>query len=135
MDIWWLHALVFVFGYITCKTFYFLNSARISLKLARASQVIYLLTLTKAIEYFVEAENTVINLLGKDVDEKTIENIKIRFENDQNEYKRRAINYLISITPAPFKEDAHISDWDSAMLFLYERKNTAFEFWRIGNDK
>ena len=127
--------MVFVFGYVTCKTFYFLNSARISLKLVRASQVIYLLTLTKAIEYFVEAENTVINLLGKDVDEKTIENIKIRFENDQNEYKRRAINYLVSITPSPFKEDAHISDWDSAMLFLYERKNTAFEFWRIGNDK
>jgi len=135
MDIWWLHVLVFVFGYVTCKTFYFLNSARISLKLVRASQVIYLLTLTKAIEYFVEAESTVIDLLGKDADEKTIKNIKIRFENDQNEYKRRAINYLISITPSPFKEDTRISDWDSAMLFLYERKNTAFEFWRIGNDK
>ena len=135
MDIWWLHALVFIFGYVTCKTFYFLNSARISLKLVRSSQVVYLVTLAKAIEYFVEAENTIIGLLEKEVDEDTIDNLKTRFENDQNDYKRRAINYLISTTPSPFREDTPISDWDSAMLFLYERKNTAFEFWRIGNDK
>ena len=135
MDIWWLHALVFIFGYVTCKTFYFLNSARISLKLVRSSQVVYLVTLAKAIEYFVEAENTIIGLLEKEVDEDTIDNLKTRFENDQNDYKRRAINYLISTTPSPFREDMPISDWDSAMLFLYERKNTAFEFWRIGNDK
>ena len=135
MDIWWLHALVFIFGYVTCKTFYFLNSARISLKLIRASQVIYLLTMAKAVEYFVEAENTIVKTLGEEVDEDTINNLKTRFEDDQNEYKRRAINYLISITPSPFKEDTHISDWDTAMFFLYERKNTAFEFWRMGNDK
>ena len=56
MDIWWLHALVFIFGYTTCKTFYFLNTARISLRLIKSSRVIYLLMAARAIENYLMSE-------------------------------------------------------------------------------
>jgi hypothetical protein len=63
MDPWWLYALVFMFGYVTCQTFYFIKSARVSLKLMKSSRVIYLLMMAKAMEKYKIAEEVMISHL------------------------------------------------------------------------
>ena len=61
MDPWWMYALVFLFGYATCRTFYFIRASRLSLSLLVYSQVIYLSSMVKILEsllhtkYFVAA--------------------------------------------------------------------------------
>ena len=69
MDPWWLYLLVFIFGYVTCQTFYFVRSTRVSLKLMKSSRVIYLLMMAKAMEKYKIAEEVMIQHMqesGKD---------------------------------------------------------------------
>ena len=67
--------LVFVFGYVTCQTFYFIKSTRVSLKLMKSSRVIYLLMMAKAMEKYKIAEEVMVKHLhesGKDEKEKVL---------------------------------------------------------------
>lgn len=130
MDIWWLHALVFIFGYITCKTFYFLNSARISLKLLKSGRVSYLLMCVKAVEHYTTA-NTLMKLhLEKiDADDKTRKSFEILFGEEVANFKQRAIQQAIKVTPHIFRENLEFNDWPSAMLYLEQNRDEALQFW------
>jgi len=44
-----LYFLIFTFGYITCRTFYFLNAARKSILMIKATRLICLAWLSKTI--------------------------------------------------------------------------------------
>ena len=50
MDPWWMYALVFIFGYMTCRTFYFVKASRISLRILIYSQIIYISIMLEIIE-------------------------------------------------------------------------------------
>mgnify|MGYP003145742718 CR=1 FL=1 len=53
-----LYFLVFLFGYITCRTFYFIRSARLSLKLIVSGHLFYLLAI----------ENDIVVLQSNSID-------------------------------------------------------------------
>tara|TARA_R110002073_G_scaffold30656_3_gene95233 strand:+ start:123 stop:527 length:405 start_codon:yes stop_codon:yes gene_type:complete len=133
MDIWWLHALVFIFGYITCKTFYFLNATRVSLKLLKSSRVAYLLMAAKIVEQYAVSEYSMKRYLKESQqDEEVIKEFKIKFEQDLEDFKNSTIQDIIHNTPPTFRENLEFDDWRSAMRFLRHNKEDAFNFWRMG---
>lgn len=136
MGPWWLYTLVFMFGYVTCQTFYFLRSTRVSLKLMKSSRVIYLLMMAKAMEKYKVAEEVMImNLKKSDKDDKTINAFKENIEKERQSFKNRSISWVIDNTPSTFHDIIGFDDWDSAMKFLILHREEAFKFWRINNDQ
>jgi hypothetical protein len=135
MGPWWLYTLVFLFGYVTCQTFYFLRSARVSLKLMKSSRVIYLLMMAKAMEKYKIAEEVMImNLRESNKDEKIIDAFKNSIENERQSFKERSVSWVIDNTPDTFRDIVGFTDWDSAMKFLVLHRDEAFKFWRINDD-
>jgi len=131
MDPWWMYALIFIFGYVTCQTFYFIRSSRISLALLLYSQIIYLSSMVKILEsllrtkYFVSGlQNSVkeMSSVCKEIDKKVDAEISILKDN--------SINYLINMHPDFYRESLKFEDWDSSMRFLKEKKQEAFNFWK-----
>ncbi len=52
---WIQFILVFIFGYVTCKTFYFLNATRTSINIIKTAQLLSLAILAKSMEHFAYA--------------------------------------------------------------------------------
>jgi len=125
--------LVFIFGYITCKTFYFLNATRVSLKLLKSSRVAYLLMAAKIVEQYAVSEYSMKRYLKESQqDEEVIKAFKIKFEQDLEDFKNSTIQDIIHNTPPTFRENLEFDDWRSAMRFLRHNKEDAFNFWRMG---
>ena len=111
MGPWWLYVLVFMFGYVTCQTFYFLNSARVSLKLMKSSRVIYLLMMAKAMEKYKIAEDVMIDHLKKsEGDPVTIKQFKDDIEKERESFKTRSISWALENTPQTFKDIVGFED-------------------------
>jgi len=135
MDPWWLYTLVFLFGYVTCQTFYFIKSTRVSLKLMKSSRVIYLLMMAKAMEKYKIAEDVMIDHLKKsEGDPVTIKQFKDDIEKERESFKTRSISWALENTPQTFKDIVGFEDWTSAMRYLITHREEALKFWRIQND-
>ena len=136
MDPWWLYALVFLFGYVTCQTFYFIRSTRVSLKLMKSSRVVYLLMMAKAMEKYRIAEEVMVsNLEQSNKDQKTINSFKDSIELERESFKKRSVSWVIDNTPPTFRDIIGFNDWNSAMKFLVLHQDEAFKFWRISDDQ
>jgi hypothetical protein len=131
MDPWWMYALVFIFGYATCRTFYFVRASRISLSLLLYSQVIYLSSMVKILESLLHTKYFVSGLrrsakemspVCNEIDKKVDQEIAILKDN--------SINYLINMHPKFYRESLKFEDWNSSMRFLKEKKQEAFNFWK-----
>ena len=132
MDIWWLHALTFIFGYVTCKTFYFLNTTRLSLKLIKSSRLIYLIMATRALENYATSERIMKkHLIETDSDLETQKSFEQKFEQETLVFKTQAIATLIEQTPQAFKPGLEFDDWSTAMVHLRKHKEEALRFWRF----
>ena len=135
MDPFWLYILVFVFGYVTCQTFYFFRSTRVSLKLMKSGRVIYLLMMAKAMENYKIAEEVMVtSLKNSESDQVVIDRFKRGVEDERKSFKNKSIMWLISNTPPTFKEIIGFEDWDSAMQYLVLHQEEAYKFWRIDDD-
>jgi len=132
MNVWWLHILVFIFGYVTCKTFSFLNTASISLKILKSSRVIYLLLATRAAEQYAVSEYTMRSILDKsEHDEEKKKALMLSSTEQLETFKNNAVTNLINLTPEIFREDIGFHDWGTAMMYLQRHKAEAVTFWRI----
>ena len=135
MHHWWLYLIVFIFGYLTCKTFYFVRSARVSLVLIKASNIIYLSSLIKALEHLSYVREIMLEQMLKSEKNSTqISTFEFRFEQDVQKLKRRSISTLLSCHPEFFRSQLEFDDWKSAMEYLQKNKSTALKFWETGND-
>ena len=130
MDPWWMYALVFLFGYITCRTFYFIRASRISLSLLVYSQVIYLSSMVKILESLLHTKYFV-NGLRKSAKEMSpvCNDIDQKVNNEIAILKDNSINYLINMHPKFYRESLKFEDWDSSMRFVEDKKQEAFNFW------
>ena len=129
MDPWWLYLLVFVFGHVTCRTFYFFRASRISLSLIRYSQIIYLSCVQKALESL----DTTMELVSEaDSDESRL--IQQNISEQISILKNNSINYLINMHPKFYRDSIMFDDWESSSSFLDERKEEAFNFWKHNRD-
>jgi hypothetical protein len=132
MDIWWLHALVFIFGYVTCKTFYFLNTTRISLKLIKSSRIIYLLMAVRAVENYLMSQEIMKKYLKEsEQDDKTLKLFEDKCETELQHFKKQVVDQLLLQTPDAFKPGLEFDDWATAMYHLQAHKAEALDFWRM----
>ena len=130
MEYWWAHLLTFVFGYVTCKTFYFFRSTRTSLTLLRGAHIIYLSALIKVLEHLSHAREIMLeHMLRTEKTATQISSFEWRFEEDVNLLKQRSIDVLIQCHPTFFQQTLEFNDWESAMKFLTEHQGSALQFW------
>ena len=128
MNIWFLHLLVFIFGYATCRTFYFLRANRISLSLIKLSHIIYLSTVIRSIETLIEARTTaLIN---------NIEPTKSRdfFEDEIKRLIENSVAYLLQLHPKFYRDILTFDDWESSMRYLNQNKEAVFKIWNVDHD-
>jgi hypothetical protein len=116
--------LVFIFGYLTCKVFYYLKSARLSIQLIQMSNLVSLFLLTRALENFEHSRVLCLkDLREKDISER---NLKIYEENLDLEielFKKRSISLLLEVHPDFFQGVVPYTDWSSAMNYLESNRN------------
>ena len=123
MGPWWLYLLIFIFGYLTHKTFYFFHSIRISIGLIRVSQLISLSVLAKSMENFYYSHTSRLRHMKEhDEDEKQIRDVKRSFNVEISEYKEKAIKELLELHPTFYDSIIDFNDWKTAMKYLNENK-------------
>ena len=130
MSPWWMHVLIFVFGYVTCRTFYFVRASRISLKILIYSQIIYLSIMVRIVEKLLEMKRF-SNNIQKSVKEMApaCNDINKKVDNEISILKDNSINYLINMHPKFYRDNLKFEDWNSSMRFLQDKKEEAFNFW------
>ncbi len=135
MGPWWLYFLVFIFGYITCKTFYFARASRISLSLILYTQIIYLSAMVKILESLLQVKYFSAGIRKSTKEMAPVCNqIDKKVEREVAILKDNSINYLINMHPKFYRENLKFEDWDSSMRFLKEKKQEAFNFWKHDHD-
>lgn len=122
---------MFVFGYITHKTFYFLHSARLAIMLLKMSHVIYLSSLIKSLENLSYARELVLeHLIRTERASTQISTFEMSFNKDVEHFKTKSIKTIIHAHPEFFKSVLEFDDWASAMKYLETNKKAALAFWR-----
>jgi hypothetical protein len=134
MDPWWLYLIVFVFGYLTHKTFYFLRSAKISIGLIRVSQLVSIAVLAKSMENFYYSHTSRLQHMKEhDESEKTIKDITRSFNMEITNYKEKVIKEVLDLHPNFYNPIIEFDNWKSAMKYL--EKNKQFVLELLNQDK
>jgi|TARA_R110000824_G_scaffold6070_8_gene27959 hypothetical protein len=132
---YFLYFLVFLFGYVTCRTFYFLRANRISLSLIKLSQVLHLTNTVKCVENLVYTRERLREYyLKMDKTSVEISALEMKFNNDIENLKHNSIKYMLRLHPKMYRDSLSFDDWDSSMKFLTENKELVFDFWRKYDD-
>ena len=121
MGPWWLYLIVFFFGYLTHKTFYFLRSIKISIGLIRVAQLISLAVLAKSMENFYHSHTARLRYMRERGEgEKEIRCVRKSFNMEIKDYKEKAISELLELHPDFYDPIVNFEDWRSAMKYLNE---------------
>lgn len=84
-------------------------------------------------EHYVTSETLMRFYLDKtDADDQTKRSFAIRYENDLEGFKKNGIEAVFNITPEIFHDSIGFDDWPSAMAYLQQNRQEAFNFWRKG---
>jgi hypothetical protein len=127
---------MFIFGYVTCKTFYFFRSARLSLVLVKSAHVIYLSSVIKAIEHLAYAREIMLeHMLKSNKNSTQISSFEIRFDEESRALKKRSIEVLQACHPDFFHPMMQFEDWPTAMEYLLQNQKSVFLFWEKSHDK
>ena len=121
---WFLYLLVYTFGYITCKMFYFMNSARISINMLKSAQLTALLVLARSMEHF--SYSRAIRLHHMKMAEASEHNIQAFthvFEEELVNHKKKSIEKIIDAHPQVFRPFVEFKDWATGMKHLEENKD------------
>ena len=126
-----LHLLTFIFGYVTCRTFYFIKSARVSIILLKIMHVVSLSILIKCIEEYSHAGAQKLKTLtncGILPSDEVYKKIEIENENNITLFKERSIATILSLHPDYFRNVIEFEDWNTAMVFLQRNKEIGKAF-------
>ena len=133
---WALFVLTYLFGYFTCKAFYFLNATRSSFRLIKTSQLISLGIIVRGIEHYAYSK---IYRAEKMRDSKeSSHNIMAfihRHEDELSVYKQKAITEIVECHSKAFKPLLEFDDWDSSMLYLNKYKEFMAQFLSIDKEQ
>ena len=132
---WWLQLLLFVFGYVTCSTFYFLKSTRASITILKTTQLVSLYILTRSLEHFAFGRETRLHHMRRAEESEHNINAFLRLYNKEVEdYKRRSVQQIIEAHPSFFRQVLEFDDWESAMELLNKNKPEMYAFLRGYDD-
>ena len=132
---WWLQLLLFVFGYVTCSTFYFLRSSKASIAILKSTQLVSLYILTRSLEHFAFGKETRLHHMRRAEESEHNINAFMRLYNKEVEdYKRRSVQQIIEAHPSFFRQVLEFDDWESAMELLNKNKPEMYAFLRGYDD-
>ena len=124
MGPWWMYILVFLFGYVTHKTFYFFRSIKISIMLIRVSQLISLAMVVKSAEYMHQSHAARMRQLRElNEDEKNIRDLRRSFNIEISNYKERTIKEILNQHPKFYNPIVEFNNWKTAMKYLEDNKS------------
>jgi hypothetical protein len=104
--------------------------------LQRASQVIYLSSMMKAIEYLAQSREIMLEyMLRCERNSIAISSFEYQFGQDVKHIKERSIDAYLKMHPEFFKRNVDFQDWESAMQFLNKNSAAVFTFWSQNNDQ
>jgi len=124
-----LHLLFFIFGYVTCKTFYFIKATRKSILLLQATQLVALFIVVRALESFNYAMQYRVDIMKKnDASEQNIKAFKLRYNDELTLFRTKSIKRIIETHGPFFSQTLEFDDWKSAMDFLEKNKESVINF-------
>ena len=128
---WLLHLLMFIFGYVTCRTFYFMGSVRTSVKIVQFAQTIGLFIIARGLENLHWSRQYRIDLMKEnDASEHNIKAFKFHHDEEVDLYKQRSVERMLELTGDVFTPITQFDDWRSAMKYLDSNKEELFKFLR-----
>jgi len=123
-----LYLLCFIFGYVTCRTFYFFKATRVGLQVLEMARLVSLSVLIKGLEHYNYLKMSKIKeIVLEGGDQKQIDNFEKLFNNEVECYKRDGIKALLAEHPPFFRGTAQFDDWNSAMFHLANNKELLFK--------
>jgi len=123
MGPWWMYVLVFMFGYLTHKTFYFFQSLKISIGLIRISQLVSLAVLARSMENFYYSHTARMRLMRENNEnEKDIKDTRRSFNIEIKNFKDKAIEEILDLHPNFYQPIIDFDSWSSAMKYLEDNK-------------
>lgn len=127
---WLLYLLIFIFGYVTCQTFYFFKNTRLSLLLLRACHLIYLSSVMKAVENMYYARGIVLEqMLLTNKTSAQISTFELLHEEEVRALKDKSIESLKALHPQFFQPMIEFENWQEADEYLEKYKEVVFRFW------
>ena len=128
---WLLYFLMFVFGYLTCKTFYFARATRTGISIVKTAQLISLGVLAKSMENFAFSKtHKVLTLKESGENEHNINAYCLNIEKAIELYKKKAIKQIVDQHSKFFKEILEFDDWKSGMSYLEQNREVMRAFFR-----
>jgi len=118
-----LYLLVFVFGYVTHRTFHTYMAAKTGSLIFLHSKLTSLLMLIKCIESYnyIKAFG-MIQLQKNEATNKQVEAFTTMIDNDISFFKKQSIKNINNLVPEYLRVLEHFEDWDEAMMFLVKFK-------------
>ena len=127
---WLQYFLVFVFGYATCRTFYFFCATRTGILIVKSAQVISLAILAKSMENFAFSRTyKILTLKENNASDQNINAYTINIDLAIESYKEKSIKHIVEQHSKFFKEILDFNDWKSGMEFLEQHKEVAHAFF------
>ena len=118
-----LYVLVFLFGYLTHRTFHSYTAAKTGSLIFLHGKLTSLLMLVRAIEKYNYIKSYgMIELQKHDATESEVTAYKIIIDNDIDYFKRQSIKAINKPIPEYLKVLEHFESWDEAMMFLAKFK-------------
>jgi hypothetical protein len=116
--------LMYVFGYVTCKTFYYLKAARLGVTLIQTANLFSLFLLTRALENYEISRALCLNdLKQKNLSKENLEIYEANLQAEIDIFKRKSIASLIDSHPDFFESAMGYNDWESGMKFLEDNRD------------
>ena len=132
---WLFYALVFLFGYLTCKTFYFVNSTRKSVRILQLCQLVGLFIIVRALENFHYSQQYRLQILrANDASEQNIAAYSLQHEDEVNIFKKRTVQHIIDAHGDFFQEMVEFTNWTTAMKFLDKNRQQLHDFISRGQN-
>ena len=120
---WVFYLLLFLFGFVTARTFYFIKSARLSISLVKIAQIISLGMLAKSMEHFQYSKTYRLNQMAlSDESVHNMEAFEYQIDDDVKYFKDKAIQKMVECHKGFFDELVDFEDWTTAMKYLEEKK-------------
>jgi hypothetical protein len=127
---WLQYFLVFAFGYLTCKTFYFFRATRTGILIVKSAQVISLAILAKSMENFAFSRTyKILTLQESGASEQNINAYTINIDLAISSYKEKAIKCIVEQHSKFYKEILDFDDWRSGMDYLEQNREAAHAFF------
>ena len=127
---WLQYFLVFIFGYLTCKTFYFLKANRTGILIVKSAQIISLAILARSMENFAFSKTyKILTLKDNNASEQNIKAYAINIDLAITSYKEKAIKHIVEQHSKFYKEILDFDDWKSGMHYLEQNKEVARAFF------